>query len=190
MPNTLSKREKILNTASQIFYKEGYKITGVDRIARAAGITKATLYHYFQNKDQLIEESLRLLSQTFKEKCQEAWQKPNITPEEKLSVLFEALHAFFSQDDCYGCPFIKATSEYEDPGHVIRQISKIHSDFIIEELERFAKDAKLRESRHVAEQIFIAIMGAYSGWYVGGLTQAALQAKRMTRLVIEAHRAP
>ncbi|MBA4749697.1 MAG: TetR/AcrR family transcriptional regulator [Alphaproteobacteria bacterium] len=188
MSNALSTRGKILKTAAQIFYREGYKITGVDRIARSAGITKATLYHYFQNKDQLIEESLRVLSQTFKDKCQDAWQRPGLTSEGRLSVLFDALHAFFSQDDCYGCPFIKATSEFEDPHHVIRQISKNHCDFVIEELENFAKDSALQNPRQVAEQIFIAIMGAYSGWYVGGIAHAALQAKEMTRFVIEAHR--
>lgn len=186
----LTTRDKILTVAAQLFYKEGYKATGVDRIAKEAGITKATLYHYFQNKDHLIEESLRLLSHTFRDKCQNIWQNPNTLPKERLWVLFEEMNDFFLQEDCYGCPFIKASSEYEDPHHPVRKISKEHCDFVIAQLENFAMDASLQEPKQVAEQIFIAVMGAYSAWYVGGRSHAASQAKEMALCVIESHRIP
>jgi AcrR family transcriptional regulator len=42
-------KTRILETAAQMFYKHGYRATGVDTIAKAVGITKATLYHHFEN---------------------------------------------------------------------------------------------------------------------------------------------
>ena len=49
-----SKREQLLNTALQLFYREGYHSTGIDRILAESGVAKMTLYKHFKSKDELI----------------------------------------------------------------------------------------------------------------------------------------
>ena len=47
-------QERILQTASALFYRQGIKSTGVDAVVKAAGTTKMSLYKYFPSKDDLI----------------------------------------------------------------------------------------------------------------------------------------
>ena len=55
-PSPLSRRVEICRTAAQIFRDRGYDATSVSDIARALGITKAGLYHYFESKEALLFE--------------------------------------------------------------------------------------------------------------------------------------
>ena len=51
-----SRRVEICRTAAQIFRDRGYDATSVSDIARALGMTKAGLYHYFDSKEALLFE--------------------------------------------------------------------------------------------------------------------------------------
>ena len=54
-----NKREAILSAAVRCFAEQGLAGTGMRDIARAAGLTEGTLYHYFPSKDALIEDAFR-----------------------------------------------------------------------------------------------------------------------------------
>src|SRR3984957_4581851 len=55
----LKPRERIINTARDLFRKHGIRGIGVDAIAEAAGTNKMTLYRHFGSKDDLIIRCLR-----------------------------------------------------------------------------------------------------------------------------------
>ena len=48
-------RDRILETAQDMFHKHGIKGVGIDAITEAAGTNKMTLYRHFDSKDDLIE---------------------------------------------------------------------------------------------------------------------------------------
>lgn len=185
MPKTLNTKNRILSISSQVFYKDGYHATGVESIAVKAGITKATLYHHFKNKDELIEESLKHLSEFHRNNYNAAWGKKGLSPKEKLTILFDEMHRSFKEPDFYGCPFINVSGEYFDRNSNVRQIAKSHYNYVINNLEQFAVEAGLNKPRQVAEHITSCIVGAYSAWFVCGIPNAAKQAKKVAELVIE-----
>lgn len=187
MPKSMSTKTRILDVAAKVFYEHGYKATGVDAIAKAAGITKATLYHHFQNKDELIEEALKYLSDYHRDNYVKAWNKKGLTPVLRLTVLFDDMHEFFKRPDCYGCPFINVAGEYTDRGSAVRKICESHYAFVIAHLEQFARDAGLTTPKVVAEQITGCIVGAYSAWFAAGVKDAAKQGKKTAELIIAAH---
>ena len=47
-------RERLLRTASDLFYAEGIHSVGVDRIVAEAGVTRATFYRHFPSKEDLV----------------------------------------------------------------------------------------------------------------------------------------
>src|SRR3979490_738262 len=47
-------RDKILETASDLFYKQGVRAVGVDLVVEKAGVAKTSLYRHFGTKDDLI----------------------------------------------------------------------------------------------------------------------------------------
>ena len=187
MPKSQDTKNRILDKAAQVFYQHGYKATGVDAVAKAVGITKATLYHHFQNKDELIEEALKYLSEFHRGNYVKAWNKKGLSPKSRLTVLFDEMDSFFKAPDCYGCPFINAASEYTDRDSPVRRICETHYSFLISHLEQFARDVELLKPRVVAEQIAGCIAGSYTAWFVGGLKDAAKQGKKTAEMIIAEH---
>src|SRR4051812_48441524 len=55
---SLPARERILLTAHDLFYADGIRATGIDRVIAAAGVTKVTFYRHFSSKDDLVREFL------------------------------------------------------------------------------------------------------------------------------------
>ena len=55
-----TKREAVLQTAAQLFLEKSYSRTSMNDVAERLQITKPALYHYFQNKEQLLLECYRL----------------------------------------------------------------------------------------------------------------------------------
>lgn len=62
----MDNREKILNSALELFHARGYDAVGVQEIAETAGVTKPTLYYYFGNKKGLLEALLSREYESFK----------------------------------------------------------------------------------------------------------------------------
>jgi AcrR family transcriptional regulator len=50
-----AKRRQIIDGARQVFMAQGFDAASMNEIAKAAGVSKGTLYVYFQNKEQLFE---------------------------------------------------------------------------------------------------------------------------------------
>jgi AcrR family transcriptional regulator len=187
MPKTKKNREKILDVTARLFYENGYKATGVESIAKASGITKATLYHHFSDKNALIVEALSYLSELHKKSYIEAWDKKGLTDLQKLTVLFDEMDEIFKQADFYGCPFINASGEFTDRDNPARKVCESHYQFLIGHLENFARNAKLKQPKAVAEKIATVIAGTYAGWHVGGISKAAKNGKETAMLIIKQH---
>jgi len=186
-PKTEDTKTRILRIAAAVFYKHGYRATGVELIAKSAGIKKATLYHHFTDKDQLIKETLEQLSAESHAYLVKAWNKKGLTTITRLTVLFDELEAFFKRPDCCGCPFINAAGEYTDKKSIPHRICEAHFGFIAKNLEQFAREAGLMKPRVVAKRIVTVITGCYSSWFVAGMEDAARQAKYIAELIIQEH---
>ena len=52
------KKKQLIRTAAKRFEKHGIKKTTLDEIARDLRITKATIYHYFNSKEDLFHSTL------------------------------------------------------------------------------------------------------------------------------------
>ncbi|HQO17535.1 MAG TPA: TetR/AcrR family transcriptional regulator, partial [Methylotenera sp.] len=85
----ISLREKILNTASNLFQTQGINSTGVDTIVAVAGTTKMTLYKYFSSKENLILAVLEKGHQDFQTWLNDELNASAKKPSEKLQKLFD-----------------------------------------------------------------------------------------------------
>src|SRR5205823_1414823 len=48
-------REKLIDTAAELFVANGYRQTSINDIAHTLGLRRSSVYHYFQNKEQILE---------------------------------------------------------------------------------------------------------------------------------------
>ncbi|MBC6463668.1 TetR/AcrR family transcriptional regulator [Actinomadura sp. HBU206391] len=118
-------RRRILRTAGLLFYAEGIRAVGIDRIIAEAGVAKATFYSHFPAKDDLVRVYLAEQSRRQRAAVHEV-QASGIPPTEVLLAVFEAIGELGCGPGFRGCAFINAAVEYPDPGHPVRQVVTEH----------------------------------------------------------------
>jgi AcrR family transcriptional regulator len=67
-----AQRLKILESARQVFFRDGFMNANLDEVAELAGVAKGTLYRYFENKADLYVAVLLQGGQAFEERMREA----------------------------------------------------------------------------------------------------------------------
>ena len=65
-PQRVSRRDELVETALDLFYRNGFHATGIDRILAEAGVAKMTLYKHFRSKDDLIVAALERRDERFR----------------------------------------------------------------------------------------------------------------------------
>ena len=108
-------RERLLQTASELFYREGIHSVGVDRIIAAAGVTRATFYRHFPSKEDLVEAYLGVEDATIRGAF-DAANAATDDPDELIGLVIEGLADDVARLHTRGCPFINAAAEYPDAG--------------------------------------------------------------------------
>ncbi len=103
-------RQHIIAVASELFYVQGYHVTGVNEIISKANIAKATLYHHFKSKEDLCVAYLQQMHEEFIDELQSCLTQTN-TPKDKLLSIFEVLRDRFRQKDFHGCWVQKILAE-------------------------------------------------------------------------------
>ena len=81
-------RQRILNTAINLFYREGINATGVERLASEASVSKRTLYQHFPSKTAVVEEYLRYIQQGVDDPIRPGPDATDRTPRERILALF------------------------------------------------------------------------------------------------------
>lgn len=85
-----AKRAEITTAAIEVFARKGFQGAAVDDIAVAAGVSKGTLYGYFENKEDLFYASFRAFEGEVVKDFQDATDAP-ISTGEKLTASFSSI---------------------------------------------------------------------------------------------------
>ncbi len=84
-------REKILNTATQLFIQKGSEKTSMQDIAQTAGVSKGAIYHHFKSKDEIVLAVIRSRQELMEEEMKQ-WFKAteNLTGREQLQAILKS----------------------------------------------------------------------------------------------------
>ncbi len=117
-PAASPARRRLLDTATRLFYAEGIRAVGIDRIIAEAGVAKATFYKHFPSKDDLVlayvEEQDRLGRDAVA-------ALPKQPPREMIAAIMGRISEAAVAGDYRGCPFLNAGAEYPVPASPVRQ---------------------------------------------------------------------
>jgi AcrR family transcriptional regulator len=117
----MNTRDRILETASRLFYTQGYNNTGINQVIKEAEAAKASLYQYFPSKDDLLLEYLSLTSHYTMDALRKVASKYD-GPKEKVLSLFDFLIDFSRQTDYQGCNFLNIASEIPRENSKVRAL--------------------------------------------------------------------
>lgn len=117
-------RERLLATASRLFYAEGIGSVGVNRIVSESHVTLATLYRHFPGKEDLVLAYLRGVHDVIARHAAESTD--GLAGEAFVRAIAEDVTAETERPGFRGCAFINAASEYEDPESPVRRVVADH----------------------------------------------------------------
>jgi AcrR family transcriptional regulator len=153
-------RTRVLETATRLFYAEGVHAVGIDRIIAEAGVAKATFYHHFPAKDELVRAYVEEQSQIQRAT---AARLPEASPRDMVLAIFDSIGELGRDPGYRGCPFVNAAAEYPDPDHPVRQAIADHRAWFRELL----RNLLAADGRPDAEQTADLLVALKDGLLVG-----------------------
>lgn len=106
-----SKRQTVVERATQLFSMHGFQAIGVDRIISESGVARMTLYRHFASKDDLIREVL-LQRYALIFDSVDVHMRQHLDPMQKVKAIFDWYGAWFMTPEFAGCLFERALAEF------------------------------------------------------------------------------
>lgn len=177
-------RDRILDTAFQLFYAHGVRGVGVDTVIAESGVAKATLYKHFPRKDDLVLAYLDKVDQIWRGQLQEAADKAGPGPRDRLVGLFDALVSACRRDGFHGCAFINTAAEAAS-GTDVHARTVEHKAAVRAWVREMAVDAGARDPDRLARGLTLLLDGGLSAGVLDGDPRAAEAAKEAARTLVD-----
>lgn len=155
-----SARDRIVETAERLFYSEGVRAVGIDRIIAEAEVAKMTLYNHFGSKDELILDVLKYREQKFGEMFARWIERHEKKGLDRLEAFFAALKDWFKSSDFRGCAFINATVELADARHQATRFAAEHKHRFYDLLSEIIADSQGPKATAATPAIALLVEGA------------------------------
>ncbi|MDB5988308.1 MAG: TetR family transcriptional regulator [Nevskia sp.] len=151
-------RERILLAAHDLFYREGVRATGVDRVIAESGVAKLTFYRHFPSKNDLILEFLEYRHQRWMACFIDALKRQHDKGRPGLQALVPALAQWFRSGDYRGCAFINSVVELGGVLPEAMEISRRHKQEMTDVIAGLLPKSRRRVQD--AQAIALAVDGA------------------------------
>ena len=154
-------RPDILQAAYKLFRRRGFFRVGMDEIARAAGVTKRTLYYHFDSKDALLTAVLASQHERAFGEFQTYGIDLSGGPEQLIDKLFGGLARWSAKPRWAGSGFTRLAIELADlSGHPARSMARQHKGLMEQQLATLLAEAKVASPRERARELFLLVEGA------------------------------
>ncbi|HCM9243562.1 TetR/AcrR family transcriptional regulator [Enterobacter bugandensis] len=154
----ISVRDKILLTAHDLFYSNGFRATGVDTLIKEAKVTKVTFYRHFPSKSLLILAYLHYRHEIWINWFETTLRRHLDEGEIPSDAISATLYEWFISPEFHGCAFINASAEAKSED-IESEIKAICRDHKIETKNMIASLTKIADER-VVNEIMLLIDGA------------------------------
>lgn len=155
-----NKRDELVRKALQVFYRDGFHATGMDRLVVETGVSKTSMYKHFRTKEELILAVLRLRDENFRNWFVRRIEELADTPADQLLAAFDVLGEWFCEDNFRGCMFIKAGAEYQEADDPIHVQASEHKRLLLEYFTDLCRKAGAPDPDRLACQLLLLKEGA------------------------------
>lgn len=176
---------RILETADQLFYSEGIRTVGIDRLISTSKVTKATFYKHYGSKDRLIVMYIEARHAAEVARF-EAVLAANPEPEAALRAIVALTIADIASPEFRGDAFLNAATEFSEQRHPVRSVVLRHREWMTGFLADLLQELGHRMPGDAADDFILARDGAMSGGYAGDPIAASASLTRVTDSVIRA----
>ena len=173
-------------TAAELFYTEGIRAVGINRLLEEAQAPIMSLYRIFGSKEGLVEEFLVDKDKKIRALFEREVERIADTPTERVLAMFDVLGQIVERSDYRGCTFINVAVEMADPDHRFVGIAVAHKEFVRQAFARHLADAGLRETEPLATQLLMLLDGVFVNAQMhASHEKAALQARAAAKVLLD-----
>jgi AcrR family transcriptional regulator len=154
-------RDRIFETACELFYRHGIRAVGVDAIASEAGTNKMSFYRSFASKDELVAAYLNEQQHEFWTRWNEMIGPHAGNPRRQIEALFEWHLGKVEESDCRGCALGNAAVEMSDDNDALSAIVRDYKQRIRDELRKLAHAMGARDADALGDSLMLLMDGSY-----------------------------
>ena len=177
-------RKRIIETAEKLFYTEGIRAVGIDRVIAEAGVAKMTLYNHFPSKDDLVVEVLKHREEQFDLYLRQRMLEHQSQGLNSLKAFFAALKDWFQCSDYRGCAFLNAIAELADSNPTATDFCADHKRRFKEQVSEIIIESAGPQAAAVAPAICVLVEGAIVTAVSEGNADAAGIAEQAAEILI------
>jgi len=181
-----SARERILETADDLFYREGIHAVGIDTIIEKSGVAKMSLYRSFASKDELVAAYLEARSQRYWQWWEGVMAQNANEPRRQLRDLFGAIAVRARRPEFRGCALLKAAAEFPEEGCRARVVALAHKKELRKRLLKLCRTIGAHQPDVLSNQLLMLIEGAYSTAGILGKRDAVKATAKAAEALIDA----
>ena len=181
-----SARERLIKTATELFYLEGIRAIGIDTVVARSGVSKSSLYRTFASKEELIVAFAEEQDRRFWQWWDETTARHAGAPRRQIEALFEAIPEQLANPQFRGCPFINLATEFPDRRHPGTAIACANKREVRARLRMLARALGARDPRQLSDQLALLMDGAYSQAITLGAVSLKREISGMAKLFIDA----
>jgi AcrR family transcriptional regulator len=174
-------RDRLLDAADRLFYREGVRAVGIDRVLAEADAAKASLYQHFGCKDQLVASYLE--RKTGDARVQIEAYLADTPPSQRALRFFDWVVDWTESKDFRGCPLQHTVSELTNAAHPARAIAHAQREWFKARLFEWSTAAGVTDAKAIARALIVLFDGAVAGSEVDG-PQRARDARWMAKKLL------
>lgn len=185
----MTVRDRILETAQRLFYRDGFRAVGIDTIIAEAGVAKMSLYRHFPSKDDLIVAYLEESNRQFWDWIEGAIAEFD-DPVDRLLAMFAAIEKLATSPQCLGCTFQGTAAEFPERDHPGHRVALDHKQQVRNRFAELARQGGVTDPDGLGDQLLLLMDGAWVSARMYGPDNPASGLTEAAGSLIAAHRRP
>jgi AcrR family transcriptional regulator len=169
-PGEPGVRERLLDAADHLFYAEGVRAVGIDRVLAEADAAKASLYLHFGCKDELVAAYMARRTAAAQDSITHFMSA--IAPEDRAVRFFDWVVAWTDSPEFRGCPMQHVVNEIPDASHPARIAAAAQRDWLMARFTEWVKAAGIDNPKATAGALLVLFDGAIAATVQDGPQRA------------------
>ena len=154
--------QRIRETASDLFYRQGIRAVGVDEIVNRAGVTKPSLYRSFPSKDELAAAYLRDYGEDFFRRFDAVAAAHPGDPRGQILAWLRGSAERARKSHYRGCGLTNAAVEYPEHDHPARRAAEANKRAVRARLTELARAMGAADPQALGDGLMLLMEGIYA----------------------------
>ena len=184
-----SPRDRLIDTAADLFYARGLPNVGINEVTERAGVARMTLYNNFDSKEALALAAFERQAEARRALFAERLARAR-TASDAVKAMFDVSEEFATQPGFCGCAFTNVAVQDPHPARPMHALVRAHKAWIRARFRDIAARAGHRKPDTAAQQLLALLDGASVEAFIQGSVEPIRASRQAAEILLSAPRRP